>query len=125
MPNPPPAQPPPELGALAEAVKGLSYPSESDAPFDVFTEAQALSAEDAIAKRAGSAAPQTVSLDQFFGELEDTDDTQRFRHLRKVIEQNLSGATVLRMGSGKVDVYIVGKTKAGTWAALHTTSVET
>jgi hypothetical protein len=89
---------PPELAALTEAIKGLTYPSESDAPFDVFTDDQAASAEDAVAKRTGGVKPETVSLDQFFGELEDTDDAGRYRQLRQVIEKNLPGAKVLRIG---------------------------
>jgi hypothetical protein len=120
----PPPPEPPELQALADAVKGLTYPSETDSPFDVFTDDRAATAEDVVAKR-GAAKPETVSPDQFFGELEDTDDAQRFRQLRLVIEKNLSGVTVLRSGSRKVDVYLIGRTRGGTWAGIHTTSVET
>jgi hypothetical protein len=123
--KPTPPKQPPELQALADAVNGLTYPSKSDAPFDVFSEAQAASAEEAVAKRRGGAKPETVSLDQFFSELADTHDAERFRQLRQVIEQSLSGAKVLRVGSQKVDIYVAGRTAAGGWAGPHTTSVET
>jgi hypothetical protein len=55
----------------------------------------------------------------------DTDDAERFRQLRLVIEKNLSGAKVLRVGSEKVDVYVVGRTAGRPSAGVHTTSVET
>jgi hypothetical protein len=106
-------------------VKGLTYPSESDAPFDVFLDNRATSPEDVIANRAEGAKPQTVPLDQFFGELDDTDDAERFRNLRRVIDTTLSDTKVMRVGSRKVDVYAVGRTKGGAWAGVHTTSVET
>jgi hypothetical protein len=66
-----------------------------------------------------------VPLDQFFGGLENTDEAQRFRQLRRVVETDLSGAKGLRLGSPKVDVYLVGRARSGAWVALHTRSVET
>jgi hypothetical protein len=66
-----------------------------------------------------------VPVDQFFGELEATDDAQRYRALRRVLESTLSGLRVFRLGFVKVDVYLVGRTRSGLWGGLHTTSVET
>ena len=39
----------------------------------------------------------------------------------------LAGLKVFRVGTGevRVDVYLIGKTRSGKWAGLHTVSVET
>ena len=126
---PPPAQPePPELDELRKAVAGLTYPSESDAPFDVFawpTSTGGTARDQVVANTRAGQNVEEVPLDTFFGELKDTDDAAWIRSLRKELEAALTDLHVFRAGSVKVDVYLIGKTRAGGFAGLHTTSVET
>lgn len=117
-----------ELAALRSASAGLLYPSESDAPFDVFRwEGLATnSAKEAVVARAGSGDPiEETSLDAFFQGLAGSEDAARFQALRREIESSVSHPTVVRVGERKVDVYLIGRTRSGAWAGLHTTSVET
>ena len=118
---------PPELAALRAAAEGLAYPSESDAPFDAFAwpgdgDPAALAAANT---GNGPDEVEEVPAADFFAELEGTSDAERFIELRRALESTLAGLRVLRVGSRKVDVFIVGKTPGGAWAGLHTTSVET
>lgn len=112
--------------ALRKAVEGLTYPSETDAPFDVFTwPGIGGTAENQVAHRAAGRPVEEISFDAFFGELRDTDEAPRFDALRRVIELALREVRVFRVGVKRVDVYLVGQTAAGQWSGLHTTSVET
>jgi hypothetical protein len=122
-----PKQPVDELKSLEKTVAGLTYPSESDVPFDVLSwPAGGETARDAVVANAGRSRPvEEVPVEQFFSELEETDDAVRYRELRRALEAALSDLRVLRVGSVKVDVYLVGRTRSGAWAGLHTTSVET
>jgi hypothetical protein len=116
------------MAALTEAVQGLTYPSESDAPFDVFggdRRPSRESAESVVAARHPDAPAAEVSVDQFFRELEGTEQAERFAALRRVLEATLSDVRVMRVGAVKVDVYLVGRNAGGGWVGLHTTSVET
>jgi hypothetical protein len=60
-------------------------------------------------------------LDQVLSE-----DRANFQKLRQVIQEQLSGVKVYRVGDepGKA-VFIVGRTKEGKWAGLKTTVIET
>lgn len=133
-PTSPPAEPP-ELQDLRKASAGLMYPSENDSPFDAFwwpaagkgaTSGQ--TARDQVAAHAKPGAKvEEVPVDRFFGDLEGSDDGQRFKQLRQVLTSRLSGLGVFRASGGEaeVDIYLVGRTRSGDWAGLHTVSVET
>jgi hypothetical protein len=113
-----------ELAAIKKASDGLTYPSESDAPFDVFR----WPAKDSVASHLGAARKvEEVAIDAFFAELIESDDGARYKQLRRALESQLKELRIFRVGVGepKVDVYLVGRTHAGDWAGLHTTSVET
>ena len=122
---------PAELRALRQAAAGLTYPSETDAPLDVFTwpAAAGASPRAAVESQAPSAGRklEEVPILEFFAELEACDDGDRFRRLREILTSQLSGVTVLRVGADerRVDIYLLGKTASGAWAGLHTISVET
>jgi hypothetical protein len=118
------------LEELKKSCAGLEYPSESDAPFEVFqwTPTKNDSAQNQVATHAGANRKIIeVPVDQFFGDLNDSEDAPRFAQLRRSLEKNLAGLKVFRAGDGevKVDIYLIGKTAAGDWAGLLTTSVET
>jgi hypothetical protein len=112
---------------LRDAVAGLLYPSESDEPFDPFvwkpTETDALSQIGAQGRK--TAPVMETSLDDFFAELIAGEQGQSFARLRQVLLSRLTGLRVLRIGDIEVAVYLIGKTKSGTWAGLRTVSVET
>src|SRR3954463_3322914 len=97
-----------ELEMLARASAGLEYPSESDAPFDVVIwEANGRRVEDVVAERAGKGRTmQEVALDEFFGQLKDSEDAGCFEELRRVLTSRLNDVRVFRAhyGSAKVDI---------------------
>jgi hypothetical protein len=118
-----------ELDSLRRASAGLEYPSESDTPFDVFVwKGNGRRVEEVVAEHAGKGRTiEETPLDRFFAQLKDSEDADRFELLRRALESQLSGVRVFRAsdGSAKIDVYLVGKTRGGDWAGLHTVSVET
>jgi hypothetical protein len=118
-----------ELEALKKASANLEYPSESDTPFDVFHWGKATSpALEQVQARAGKARTiEEVHVPTFFQQLTQSDDADRFAALERALNQTLSEIKIYRVGVGevKVDVYLIGKTKSGEWAGLHTVSVET
>src|SRR5262245_225766 len=127
------------VAALKAASKGLTYQSESDAPFTAFTwkGAKGDPTKEEVLKRARKppkAPVEGVPLEDFFKDLtaeqdwhgeEEKADVQKYRNLQEAVQANLSGAKVFKVGQRKVDVYIVGKTDEGDWAGLKTTAVET
>jgi hypothetical protein len=131
MPSNVPQPEPPQLRAIRQAAQGLEYPSESDAPFETFwwpTPPPAKSsARDAVAARvAKDRKIEELTPDQFFTELERSDDGARFTHLRQTLESQLISLHVCRVGPApRIDIYLLGPTRSGVWSGLHTTSVET
>jgi hypothetical protein len=118
------------LEILKAAVDGLTYPSESDEPFDVFqwNNPRAASSRDALLPHVDRGRSiEQLSVNQFFEQLADSDDRDRFGRLRQTIVNLLYDPTVFRVGAGevRVDVYLIGRLTTGLWAGLHTISVET
>lgn len=119
---------PNETAEIAKASAGLLYPSETDTPFEVFrwNLPAARTAKDAVVARCGGQKEiKEQSLKDFFAELEASDDGERFRKLRAAIEAALAEPRAFRVGRTRVDVYVLGKTRSGAWAGVHTVSVET
>ena len=118
---------PDEMAILADAVNGLLYPSESDSPFEVFrwpgTGDDPIKIAFALRGKNGPVTEQTLT--EFFAELEAGDDADRFKKLHALLATTLSGLRVFRIGEVEVDVYLIGKAKAGDWCGLNTKSVET
>jgi hypothetical protein len=125
--------------SLKKAVTGLSYVSETDAPFEAFLwqNAGEKSAKEAVLARAGRAKARPVnelSVDEFFQDLTQQQDwhgdeekaaVAKYRNLVKVIQEQLADAKVFKIGAPQVDIYVVGKTKQGDWAGVKTKAVET
>ena len=132
--------------ALKRAVKGLTYESETDEPFDVFVwprediggdlaDAQVLSfhgAEPDSDEPAG--AVERIALERFFAPLlehkewhrkQETAVVSRYRQLLDTIHEHLGDVRVYRIGSTKKGIYIVGKAKTGDWVGIKTAAVET
>ncbi|SRR5258706_9536570 len=118
-----------ELQEIRKASDGLEYPSESDAPFDFFHWPKGSGAAwDQVIARGGTGRKiEEVAIDAFFAELIESDDGERYKQLRRALESQLKELRIFRVGVGEtnVDIYLVGRTRAGDWAGLHTTSVET
>jgi hypothetical protein len=127
------------VSALAAAAEGLSYQSETDAPWKAFgwANADGEPTADAVRKRGRhkASAPVTEqSVDEFFAPLtadkdwygdEEKAAAAKYRELLGVVKQRLTGAKVFRIGDRKVTIYVVGADPAGGWAGLKTNAVET
>jgi Nuclease A inhibitor-like protein len=124
---------------LTAATTDLYWVSESDEPFTVLLWADlAIDQLDCTSLAQPIAADRTtpitqVNLDEFFQpattaqdwhEAADRAIVERYIQLRSTLPAQLSALQVYRVGSGEVDIYIVGKTPAGHWLALKTLVVE-
>jgi hypothetical protein len=120
---------PDELQEIRKASDGLDYPSESDAPFDLFRwpKGRGAAREQVVAHGGAVRKIEEVLSDAFFAELIESDEGERYKQLRRALESQLKELKIFRVGVGepKVDIYLVGRTRAGDWAGLHTTSIET
>jgi hypothetical protein len=119
-----------EMQEIRQACEGLEYPSESDTPFDLFKwpAAGAGTAREQVVAHGGTGRKiEEVTADDFFAELVEGDDGDRFRRLRATLESHLKDLKIFRVGGGevKVDVYLVGRLASGALGGVHTRSVET
>jgi hypothetical protein len=128
----------PELEALKSASQGLTFPSETDAPFTPFfwkTEAVEAPSADLVAAQIERAAGEirSQSLATLFRPLIEEEDWHndeeraevlRYQELLKVLKSTLKQAKVFRIGKVEVDIYIVGCVSGG-YAGLKTQAVET
>ncbi len=111
---------------LRIAVDGLTYPSESDEPFEVFTWPSTTTARFAVQTTAKSTAISEQTPGTFFDELLGDPQADRFRALRDLLTANLEGLSVFRVRRGsELDVYLIGRASAGEWVGVKTMSVET
>jgi hypothetical protein len=118
--------------AIQRAAAGLLYPSESDAPFDLVrwdaTKGDpSPAAVGALTRKGKKGRPvEDVPVAEFLAGLAETDDAAGFKALEQTLKKTLTELRVYRVGgSGKVDIYVLGKAASGEWLGLHTTSVET
>jgi hypothetical protein len=117
-----------DLAAIKKASLGLLMPSESEAPFELFAweGGDKLTPERLLklAKAEPGTAVEEESLADFF-RVVPKEDRHKFDKLAMALQQ-LAGLTVYKVGDeAERDAYIVGKTKAGRWAGLKTSVVET
>lgn len=123
---------------LTEATAGLLLMSESDHPLHVIRwEAGVEPTAEFLRGLTGhgpSAPVEQRSPAEFFrapaSEPEwkagaELETARRFQALRRLLEENLEGVTVYRVGEIDVTVYVVGRTPAGGWAGIATRVVET
>ena len=115
---------------MAKAVAGLTYPSESDEPFDVvcWENPEGRTVADVLAARIGTRRKiRVVPVEEFFGQLEASEDAPRYRALRRTIETLLKDVAAFRVGEGevRVDVYVIGRMGEKWVAGVHSVSVET
>lgn len=118
---------------ISKAAEGLLFISESEHPLESFM----LSAREDIESQLRSLSEhkngkiETQTLSYFFRNMtrdlqgEDPSVPQRFRHLQQVLEKNLTGIQVYRIGEVQVDAFIIGRSSDGTYEGLKTLLIET
>ncbi len=123
---------------LEQAIDGLLFPSESDAPLTVFVwPADARFSPQALLAHLGceeTTPIATTDLDHFFepvttprewhGDAE-REQIERFTVVRDLLAAELSDITVYKIGTITIDVYILGRSADGARLGLTTTLVET
>jgi hypothetical protein len=125
--------------ALQQAAAGLTYQSETDAPWQAFHWPDAEVGptaggvrEQGRHKKGAKVEEQTV--DEFFSPLTQDQDwygeeekaqAAKYRALFTAVKQLLENSKVFRVGGRKQTVYVVGQAPEGGWAGLKTTAVET
>jgi hypothetical protein len=119
----------PAVSALQKASKGLEFPSETDAPFEAFAWKDGDKLTDAhlleLAGKEPGTPVESTTLASFFRVI-PPEDKPKFDALQKVIQEQLTGVKVYKVGGeAEKHAYIVGKTPGGQWAGLKTTVVET
>jgi hypothetical protein len=126
------------FGALQEATEGLLFMSESDYPFEVirWSDSEQLSPEY-LRQAMGadfSAKVEETTVEEFFrvpaGQQEWKDEAQlaearKYQRLRNLLEENLTGIKVYRIGEINIGVYVVGMSAEGNWLGVSTRVVET
>jgi hypothetical protein len=126
------------FGALEEAATGLLYMSESDYPIEVvkWAGSEQLSPEY-LRKAAGadtSAGVVETTVEEFFrvpaGEQEWKGEAQlleagKYQRLRKLLEENLTGIKVYRVGETNIYVLVVGMSAEENWLGVSTRVIET
>jgi hypothetical protein len=126
------------VAALQLAAAGLTFPSETDAPWTAFAWPDAVGppiGEEVQRRDRHKATPiQQQSLDALFGQLVQLQDwygdaekaaAVKNQALFDAVKRLLIGPTVYRIGERKFAIYVVGQAKEGGWAGLKTISVET
>jgi hypothetical protein len=128
------------VGQISTAVQGLSWMSETDAPFDVqcWTEIvpDGLTPEAVLthAQLPPDTPIEAISLDNFLAPAiqpqpwhseEEVQSVEQFQTLRTLLVQTLTQIQVYRCGTVEIEIYVMGQGPDLTWLALHTTAVET
>jgi hypothetical protein len=118
----------PVLEALQNAVKGLLYISETEAPLEPFAWEAGEMDRKRLLKMAGAdkgTAIEETTLDRFFRTI-SKEDKPRFDRLANVLKDNLTDVTMFKIGDeAERLVYVVGKMSDGGWAGIKTVVVET
>jgi hypothetical protein len=124
---------------LTKASSGLLMPSESDYPFTAFSWPNPTRRNVTIARvlhltgRAAGTPVEVVDLDHFFRNVaqhqpwhdrEQAKSVRRFKRLQTLLERHLTDVRVYRVGTIRIDAYIVGRCGT-TLTGLSTTLIET
>ena len=123
------AKPNPILKELKDATKGLLFPSETDAPIEVFAWPGGASPPDEAALRANAKVGKDAPVEQItLADLAKTipeESRAALFPLFMLLAQHLSGTIVFKVGEVNIDVYVVGRTTDGQFAGIKTKVVET
>lgn len=113
------------LAALQKATQDLLYPSETDAPFEVFVWGAAENSDASVrrlTKRKASERCQVVALEAFFSDLVEE---EAFAELDTTLQDLLTDIRVYRFGGSDATYFIVGKDADDRLIGLKTLAVET
>jgi hypothetical protein len=124
---------------LRQAVAGLTYESDTDAPWTAFHWPDAKGEPTpAKVRRLGRHRPTAPasgqSIEEFFAPLmqerdwhreQEKEAVEQYRTLFTIVNTRLRHATVIRVGARKLAVYVVGAGREGGWAGIKTTAIET
>jgi hypothetical protein len=127
------------LADLHQAAAGLTYPSETDAPWTAFAWPDATGIPTGgDVRRRGEQKPHAAigeqTLDALFTPLAQMQDwfgdkermaAAKNQALFDVVKRLLTGPKVFRFGERKVAIFVVGQVREGGWAGLKTMAVET
>lgn len=115
-----------EVKWLGEAVQGLTYPSETDAPLEAFSHRPSYLSQQQLACRlCGKLTDSKVSempLDEFLATLSSSNLDKYLMFDTPV--RNLGDPKVYRIGEIQVSIILIGQCSDG-WAGIKTLSVET
>lgn len=123
---------------LEQAVDGLLFPSETDAPIELFAwpEAQPFS-PDALRAQLGladDARLTTMDIESFFAPAVRIEDwfsperrarAERFQQLLSLLKQQLSAIHVYQFGQTEMPTVVLGHDEQGRLRGIKTTVVET
>ncbi len=123
---------------LEQASAGLLFPSESDAPLQVFVwRAAAPFSPAALLGHIGcdqTTPIRTTDVDRFFRPVTqahpwdgpaEQERLRRFTTLVELLKTELRDLTVYKIGTVAIDVYVVGRDENGTYLGVTTHVVET
>jgi hypothetical protein len=130
--------PDPMVKKLRDAVNGLLYLSEQDAPFEVIEwDAKDELTADRVRelgkhpKRAPVAQSdfrefiQPLTQEQDWYEDEEKARVGKYKELLAVFDKELTDPTVFRVGKVKATYFLLGRSKTGKWVGVKTEAVET
>lgn len=123
---------------LEQALNGLTFPSETDAPLQVFVWPENESFEpEVLRQHAGhdAATPvHTTDLDRLLRPAttardwhgpQEQERVRRFTALRDLLRAELDDVTVFKIGDAAMDVFVVGRDADGQYLGFSTHVVET
>lgn len=123
---------------IRETSEGLYYISETDAEISPFagTKADAVTKENLLRQTGNKPdAPveerdfaafftRLTKIEDWFGE-EEKHSAAKFARLKELLERNLKGLRVFKVGRIEIDIYVVGLDAQGNLAGIKTQAVET
>lgn len=123
---------------IEKIAKGLYYISESDAEISPFVGEKAadVTKETLLSqtKNKPDAPVEERNFEDFFNRLTKTEDwfgdeetksAKKFGELKELLEENLKGLKVFKVGRIEIDIYVVGLDRQGNLAGIKTQAVET
>ena len=109
------------LNQLSQAAEGLLFMSESDYPFELIQwDSPTEPSADFLRTVAGEADSQVQKL-----EVEQFLNSGRYQKLLSALRQELSDLRAYKVGRINMPVYVVGRSREGSWLGVATRVVET
>lgn len=126
------------LSEISRSCEGLIYISETDEPITAFLSGHRADEkpENTLLQLSPNTNDQAeeINFDNFFERLTGEKDwhgakekerVQKFRTLKKTLEDNLTQIKVLKFGRVRKDIFVVGRDKDNRLLGVRTESVET